>query len=75
MDTAATAANRLRELLDLLDALPGITDRQRHLHKEAKAIVSGMIGSRPAATIEIRHSTSTMPEPSFVTLRMPEGGR
>lgn len=71
MDSASSA--RLREIIDLLASSHGLDGQQRQLLEEAKAILATT--PRPADTITLRPCSSTMPEPSIVTLRMPEGQR
>jgi hypothetical protein len=64
---------RLREIISLLAAPPGLDGQQRHLLEEAKAILATT--PRPDDTITLSTCSSTMPEPAILTLRMPEAGR
>jgi hypothetical protein len=70
MDTASSA--RIRAIVDRLLASTLIAPRDRADLEEIKAVLAPASGS---PSITIRHEPRTMPEPSFVTLRMPEGGR
>lgn len=70
MDQASPA--RPREIFRLASS-PGVDAQQRHLLEEAKAILASL--PRPADTITLRFCSSTQPEPSIVTLRMPEARR
>lgn len=70
MDTASSA--RLRAIVDRLLASSSINLRDRADLEEAKAILAAPAGPN---SITIRHDPCTMPEPSIISLRGPEGDR
>jgi hypothetical protein len=70
MDSASSA--RIRAIVDRLLASTLIGSRDRADLEEVKAFLDAKAGS---PSITIPHDPRTMPEPSIVTLRMPEGQR
>jgi hypothetical protein len=69
MDTASP--DRLRAIVDRLLASTLITDTDRRLVEEAKAVLD----DRPAAAATVRHDSHAVPDPLIATYGVRGAGR